>query len=167
MKRKKQTSNGRKPTRTRATKAIIQARVEEVLRIRLDGAEFWDLREYARDKEKEPGSAWELKRGERPLSDGQLWRYIAKANKLVAESSRASRGRLLRQHLAMRRNLYAKAVSQGDVRAALAAADSEAKLRGLFPTPEDALRKEIEGLRKQLAEAGGDDGGDGGPAGGN
>ena len=43
MPRKKKASKGRKPTRTRATTAIIQTRVEEVLRIRLDGAEFWDV----------------------------------------------------------------------------------------------------------------------------
>jgi hypothetical protein len=122
----------------KATKAQVQTRVEEVLRIRLDGAEFWDVREYAREKEQEKGSAWELPKGGKPLSDGQLWRYISRADDLIAASCRASRKKQLRRHLAQRRNLFAKAVSQGDIRAALAVLDSEAKLLALFPAAEEA-----------------------------
>ena len=118
----------------KATKAIVQQRVEEVLRIRLDGAEFWDVREYAREKQQQEGSAWHLQPSDKPLSDGQLWRYIGMADKLIAESCRASRKKLLRRHLAQRRNLYAKAVSAGDYRAALAAARDEAELLGLYQT---------------------------------
>ncbi len=119
--------------KAKATKVQVQARVEEVLRIRLDGAEFWDVREYAREKEQEPGSAWKLKRGEKPLSDGQLWRYVARADQLLADSCRASRKKLLRRHLAQRRNLYAKAVGAGDTRTALAVLADEAQLLGLYP----------------------------------
>jgi hypothetical protein len=107
-------------------------RQQEVLRIRLDGAEFWDVREYAREKGKEQGSAWELSPDSKPLSDGQLWRYIGRADRMITESCRATRKKLLRRHLAQRRNLYAKAVSQGDVRAALAVLTDEAKLIGLY-----------------------------------
>jgi hypothetical protein len=117
----------------KATKAIVLRRVEEVLRIRLDGAEFWDVREYAREKEAEEGSAWHLSEGAKPLSDGQLWRYIAAADKLIAESCRASRKKLLRRHLAQRRNLYAKSVLAGDYRSALAVLRDEAELEGLYP----------------------------------
>jgi hypothetical protein len=136
----------------KATRAQVQARVEEVLAIRLDGAEFWHVRESAREKEREEGSPWHLRDGQKPLSDGQLWRYIGMADRLIAESCRASRKKLLRRHLARRRNLYGKALSAGDYRAALAAAESEARLQGLFDTtahtarvepirtPEDALR---------------------------
>jgi hypothetical protein len=119
----------------KATRAQVQARVEEVLAIRLDGAEFWHVREYAREKEQEEGSPWQLDEGQKPLSDGQLWRYIARADQMIAESCRASRKKLLRRHLAQRRNLYAKAVSQGDIRAALAAVEAEARLQGLFDIP--------------------------------
>jgi hypothetical protein len=138
--------------KARPTRAQVDARVEEVLRIRLDGAELWDIRAYVREKEAEDGSPWQLADGQKPLSDSQLWRYMAKADRLIAESCRASRKKLLRRHLARRRNLYAKALSAGDYRAALAAAESEARLQGLFDTtahtarvepirtPEDALR---------------------------
>jgi hypothetical protein len=125
----------------KATKATLERRIEEVLRIRLDGAEFWDVREYAREKEQEAGSAWELKPGGKPLSDGQLWRYVARADRLIAESCRVSRKKLLRRHLAQRRNLFAKALLAGDYRAALSAARDEAELLGLYP----ARRAEVTG----------------------
>ena len=138
--------------KARPTKAQVEARVDEILRIRLDGAEIWDVREYVREKEQEDGSPWQLADGATPLTDSQLYRYLAKAEQLIAASSRASRNKLVRRHLAQRRSLYAKAVSAGDYRAALAALESEAKLQGLFDiparaaklepikTPEDALR---------------------------
>jgi hypothetical protein len=133
----------------KATKAQIQARVEEVLRIRLDGAEFWDVREYAREKEQEKGSAWELPEGGKPLSDGQLWRYIRRADKLMAESCRASRQKLIRRHQAQRRNLYAKAVSAGDTRTALAVLADLAKLQGLYPSADADALAEIARLRER------------------
>jgi len=123
----------------KATNAQIQQRVEEVLRIRLDGAEFWDIREYAREKEKEEGSAWELPENGKPLSDAQLWRYVARADKLVAESCRSSRKKLLRRHLAQRRNMYAKAIGAGDVRTALAVARDECELLNLYPPKKTEL----------------------------
>jgi hypothetical protein len=135
----------------KATKAQIEARLTELLRIRLDGAEFWDVREYVREKEQEEGPPWKLAGGQKPLSDGQLWRYLGRVDRLIAESCRASRKKLLRRHLAQRRNLFAKCVAAGDYRAALAAADSEAKLLGLHDdeTARElaALRREIEGLK--------------------
>jgi hypothetical protein len=133
----------------RPTKAQVEARVLEIVRIRLDGAEFWDIREYVREKEQEDGSPWKLGDGARPLSDSQLWRYIAKADVQISATCRASRKRLLRRHLAQRRNLYAKAVSQGDVRAALACIDSEAKMLGLY---ELDFAEQLEQLRQQLEE---------------
>jgi len=42
------------------TKAQVERRVAEVLAIRLDGAEFWHVREYVREKEREDGSPWRL-----------------------------------------------------------------------------------------------------------
>lgn len=124
---------------SKATAAIVARRVEEVLRIRLDGAEFWDVREYACEKEAEAGSAWELPSDGKPLSDGQLRRYVARVDRMIAENCRASRKKLLRRHLAQRRNLYAKAVPQGDIRAALACIADEAELLGLYAPTKTAL----------------------------
>jgi hypothetical protein len=119
------------------------------LRIRLDLAEFWDVREFVREKEKEEGSLWFLLPDEKPLSDSQIRRYLLAADKLIAESCRASRRTLTRRHLARRRNIAAKALSAGDYRAALAALDSEAKLQGLFPSADGPLLDELRRLRER------------------
>ncbi len=174
----------------KATKAQVEARVTELLRIRLDGAEFWDVREYAREKEQEEGSPWQLAEGQKPLSDGQLWRYLARVDRLIAESCRASRKKLLRRHLAQRRALYAKAVSQGDIRGALACVRDEAELQGIYPPAKvkaqhtgakggpiqhevsgdhdhhvDADPDQLAAILRALAEAGALDPGTAGPAG--
>ncbi len=107
----------------------VQARVEEILRIRLDGAELWDLREFVKEKTEAKDPVW----GEQVPSDVTLYRYCRLADRLIAESCRGSRKRLLRRHLAQRRNLFAKAVSQGDVKAALSVLQDEAKLEDLYP----------------------------------
>jgi hypothetical protein len=137
----------------RADKATVLRRTEEILRIRLDGAELWDVREYVKEQEAKEGSPWHVPEGGKGLSDVQLWRYIAKADALVAESCRSSRRKLLRRHLAQRRNLYAKAVLQGDVKAALAVLRDEAELLDLYPSAEAKLAAEVEALKKMLAEA--------------
>jgi hypothetical protein len=117
----------------KATKQQTERRVEELLRIRLDGAEFWDLREYVREKEKEEGSAWHLAPGATPLSDSQIRRLASRADALIAASRERSRRKAVRLHLARRRNLYAKAVLQGDIRTALAVLRDEAELLDLYP----------------------------------
>jgi hypothetical protein len=56
----------------KATKAEISQRVEEVLRIRLDGAQMHDILQYASEKK------WGV--GER-----QLWNYVAASDdRLIA-----------------------------------------------------------------------------------
>jgi hypothetical protein len=134
----------------KATAATIRARVEDVLRIRLDGAQAWDVREYVRAQERAGAEPWAIPDGGKPLSDSQLRRYGQRADELVRESCRAHRGKLLREHIAQRRHLYARAVQAGDLRTALAVLDSLAKLLALFPSEDDALRREAEALRKQL-----------------
>jgi frataxin-like iron-binding protein CyaY len=123
-----------KPRKARPTKAIVAQRIEEVLRIRLDGAEFWDVLQYIAEKQQESESIWAAPDGGKPFASRTIWWYIHKADQLLAETFRneAGRKKLRRRHLAQRRNLYAKAVSQGDIRAALAVLDSEAKIIGLF-----------------------------------
>jgi hypothetical protein len=161
MRRKKTTKPSKaKATRTKATAAIVARRVEEVLRIRLDGAEFWDVLQYIAEKQEAGEGVWAVPDGEKPIAERTVWWYIQRADKLLAETFRKEAGRkkLLRRHLAQRRNLYAKALNQGDVRAALAVLDSEAKLLDLYPKPEDALRRDIEELKNMLAKTDPDDG---------
>jgi len=140
-----------KAKKPRPTNATVQLRIEEILRIRLDGAEIWDVREYVREKEHEAGSVWKLSKGRKPLSDSQLWRYMAEADKLIAESCRASRKKLIRRHLAQRRNLFAKAVNAGDYRTALAVVRDEAEMQGLYGDLAGKVQ-ELEALLKEIRD---------------
>jgi hypothetical protein len=104
----------------KATKAQVAQRIDEVLRIRIDGAEFHDVQQYAAEK------GWGV--GER-----QLWVYMHRADDLLKERLEKDRDRLIARHVAQRRNLYARALNAGQYGVALATADSEAKLENLFP----------------------------------
>lgn len=104
----------------KSTAAVVAQRVEEVLRIRIDGASFADIREYAGE------NGW-------GVSDSMLRKYIEKANKLLKERAERSRSHNLRLHRARREALFARCVQAADFRTALAVLDSDAKLVGLFP----------------------------------
>jgi hypothetical protein len=106
--------------RTRATDAEIAVRVEDVLYARLNGAELYDLVGLAKEK------GWKV-------SKRTLQRYAEAADRKIEESLEKDRVKLLRRHLAQRRSLFARAVNDGDVRAALAIAQDEAELEGLYP----------------------------------
>lgn len=123
--------------RPRPTKEQVDARVNDLLRVMLDGARSWDIPEYVRQQEQEQGSPWQPTEGQEPLSYSQIRRYAKKAEALIVKDCKANRQKLLNRHLAQRRSLYAKAVSQGDCRAALVILDSEAKLLALFPETEE------------------------------
>jgi hypothetical protein len=121
--------------RARPTKEQVKQRTNEIVRILLDGAESWDIEEYVREQEADADSPWHIGA---PISYCQIRRYVQRAERQIAKaSSKENRGRLIHRHLARRRSLYAKAVAQGDIRAALAVLDSEAKLLGLFPQAQE------------------------------
>jgi hypothetical protein len=133
-----------------ANKALTEARCISLVRVLLDGAEpRWDLCEFVREQELERGSCWFVGEGESPLSYSQIRRYCAKAEERILKSSRTTPKRQLRLHLAKRRALYAKAIQQGDIRAALSCVDSEAKLLGMFDT---TIVGEIDELRRLILE---------------
>jgi hypothetical protein len=104
----------------KAEKAEISRRIEEVLRIIVDGAEHHDIVQYASEK------GWGV--GER-----QLRNYAARANELLARRMERDRDKLLARHISQRRNLYARAVNAADYRTALAVAKDEAALEALYP----------------------------------
>ena len=120
--------NKRRHQATDSPKVI--ERLNEIIRISLDGATSIDIHEYVREQEAAEGSIWQ---SEFPLSKSQINRYVKRAWEAIHETAEVSRKRLFRRHLAQRRALYAKAVGQGDTRAALACLDSECLLLGLFP----------------------------------
>ena len=114
----------------KSTKAVVAQRVNEVLKLRLGGAEFPDIREYAAA----PEQGW-------GVSDSQLWRYVKAADALCKEYFDAKADHLLARHLLQRRQLYAHAMGAGDFRTALAVLRDEAELEALYP----ARRHELTG----------------------
>src|SRR5436190_784134 len=108
------------PTPRQASKVEITQRIEEILLIRLSGAGFHDVRNYATEK------GWHVSRA-------QLYRYMRKADDRIADSLEKDRPRLVDLHVARRRTLYARCQESGDWRAALAVLADEAKLLGLYP----------------------------------
>ena len=114
--------------------ATVAKRVEEVLRIRIDGAAFHDVVLFASE------NGWEI-------SDRQVTTYIQRADKLLVERQDKSRKKIIARHLAQRQALYARAVNAADYRTALAVLDSEAKMRGLF-----ASESELKQLLKLATE---------------
>jgi hypothetical protein len=145
----------------RATDPIIRQRVEDVLRIRLDGAEGWDVRRYVAEQEAAGAAPWTVPEGGKPLSERQIRNYVAAADRLIDESCRQSRKKLLRRHQAQRRNLYARAVNKGDERTALAVLRDLAELQGLYG---DELTRQMEDLRRRVENLQGANDGDGNDA---
>jgi hypothetical protein len=106
----------------RSTKAEFLKRVEEVFKLRLGGAEYADIVQFA----SAPEQNWDV-------SERQIRNYIAAADALVKERFDAKADHLLARHCLQRRQLYAHAVGAGDFATAQRILDSEAKLEGLFP----------------------------------
>jgi hypothetical protein len=104
----------------KATKAEIAQRVEEVLSIRLAGAGFPEILQYATEKQ------WDVR-------ERQLWEYIHRSDELLAQAMEKDRGKRLALHLAQRRLLLNKALEVGDIRAALAVLRDSAQLEDLYP----------------------------------
>jgi hypothetical protein len=106
----------------KSNQAEVAQRVEEVFKLRLGGAEFADIRQFA----SAPEQQWDV-------SDRQLWRYIQAADRLVQKRFDAKAEHLLARHLLQRRQLYAHAMGAGDFGTALRVLQDEAKLEGLYP----------------------------------
>jgi hypothetical protein len=136
----------------KATKATVRARVDDILRVILDGAQPWDVRQYVSERQAAGEPPWTLPDGAKPLSERQIRRYCDLADRRMARASRTQRRKLLREHIARRLSLYARAVNKGDERTALAVLQDLAKLQALYPSEDEMLRREAEALRKQLAE---------------
>lgn len=126
----------------KSTLAVVALRVERVLRLRLEGMHFHEIRDYA-DKPDKPDTPWNV-------SDSQLKRYIQKADDLLSERQERGRRRLLGLHKARRESLYAMSLKVGDFRTALAVLQDSAKLSGLYPDNK-GLDKQIADLLKRLS----------------
>jgi len=122
----------------KATNTTVAQRIEEILRIRLDGAQFHDIVQYCAEK------GWGLK-------ERQLRNYIRRADELLVERREKSRKRCLAMHLARREALYARAVNAADHRTALAVLTDLARLQSLYISPQEI--RELQKQLKQLEQA--------------
>ncbi len=136
----------------RADKALVARRVNDLLRIRLDGAERWDVCDYVRQKEAEEGSAWHVGKDGTPLSDSQIWRYLQRADQEIERSFERSRKRLIRRHVAQLRHLYARAATNGELSVARAILRDLAEIQRLMPNPADQLQRAVDDLTRRLHE---------------
>jgi hypothetical protein len=112
----------------KANKAVMVKRVEAVFGLRLGGAGVAEIREYARaptDCQGQKLPPWDV-------SDSQLWRYIAAADKLCKERYDAKADHLLARHLIRRERLYAHCMETGDWKTALAVLKDSAALEGHY-----------------------------------
>jgi hypothetical protein len=104
----------------KSTKSEILKRVEEILQIRLSGAEFVDIRQHASE------NGWKL-------SDRQLRRYIARTDDILAQTLERDRDKIFNRHIGQRRALFARAMSVSDYPTCLRILKDEAELLGLYP----------------------------------
>jgi hypothetical protein len=104
----------------RGDKVTLAQRVNEVLQLRLLGAEFHDLQQHAQEQN------WNV-------SERQLWRYVAAADKQLEQTLEKDRQKLLNRALAQRAALYARAMSVSDYRTALAVLKDRDELLNLYP----------------------------------
>jgi hypothetical protein len=121
----------------RSTKAEVARRIQEILKLRLGGAEFLDLREFA----DAPAQGWNV-------SNTQIRRYIAAADALCEKLFDAKAGHLLARHLLQRRQPYAHALGAGDFGTALRVLQDEAKLESIYDLD---LLKRVESLETLLS----------------
>ena len=144
----------------KANKATIQARVDDVLRIQLDGAEFPDVRQYVAEQEAKGVAPWTIPEGGKPVSERQLWRYVALSDRLLRDSALTNRKKRLRLHFARRKSLYARAIATGQLNVALAVLKDLAELEGFYggelARQVEELRREIEALKRQSHDDNGD-----------
>lgn len=109
------------------------ARLAEVLRIRLDGAQLHDVIDYAAEK------AW-------GLTEAEVRALIRRADDTLVARRETSKKRIRARHVAQREALYARALNGGDVRTALAVLADLAKLQGL--TDEARQRRDLLNLAR-------------------
>jgi hypothetical protein len=140
--RRKRRSDPGTPPVPHATATTVQARIEDFIRIILDGAQTWDLREFVRQQEEIPGSNWYLgdpdtgtEHGVKfaPLSRATIDKYRVWAQEQIIAAQEKRRPTLIATGLAKRHNMYAKAIAAGDVRTALAVQKDHDELCGLYP----------------------------------
>lgn len=109
------------------------------------------MRQFVADSEGDANAPWFRGEGVATLSDRQLRRYVAAADRLLVADLKHSVDEQRKRHVAKRRIIYARAMAAGNYAVALAALKDEAELLGLYPNPADAVLREIQQMREEMA----------------
>jgi hypothetical protein len=104
----------------KSNKTTVRQRVEEILSMRLLGAEFVDIRQHA------SAQGWNV-------GDRQLFRYIAKGDEILEQMLEKDRDKQLNRHIAQRRALLARAAAVSDYGTCARLLKDEGELLGLYP----------------------------------
>jgi len=105
---------------------LDRARVEEVLRLRLDGAQLHDVLTFANVRQPDATEPpWNL-------TDAQAVAYVRAADELIAARRDRDANRVAALHLAQRNTLLARAINGADYRTALACLQDMGRLEGLY-----------------------------------
>lgn len=129
--------------------AETAARVEKILALRLDGAQFHDLHTYANDPSAEAAEG----RGGPPwnLDAPALWELIHRADDILVARVETKRGRAVALQLARRDTLYLRSINAGDYAVALSILRDQATILGMYPKV-DELRTLVKAQDKLIAE---------------
>jgi hypothetical protein len=128
------------PVKMKSDNATIARRVDEIFRLRIDGAKRQTILRYTSE------NGW-------GVSERQIETYIRRADEMLTKRREKNRELTFALHLARRERLYAEAVKAKDYRIALAILDSDAKLCNLFPDKDyKALRKIAREQQLKIAE---------------
>lgn len=125
-----------KPTHNHADKSTFEARIQEIVQIKLDGAQRWDILQYVAEKTatgadgKPPQEPWKTRRA---IAERTVDNYIAEANRRIVAALRAMEPDHFAQGLMKRHALYARAVNSGDINAALSILKDLSALKDEYP----------------------------------
>lgn len=133
---------------SKASRATVLLRVEDMTRLLLSGYETWDIRPYIAQHAGSPESPWRTRDG-LPLCRRSVSRYQMIARAKIMQDAAEGRADALRRHVKERRMLYRDCVANGDQRTALAILDSLARLQGL--TPEGELAEQLRQANEHAA----------------
>lgn len=123
---------GKSPVvKPRSSAAEVSARVSAVLELLASGVRRTEI---VRIGSREWG-----------VTSRQIDDYIAAATKLIQAEAARTREEALAEHVARRRQIYKRAMNNGDLHAALKAVQDEARLLGLYPSEKHDVHATLSG----------------------
>lgn len=115
----------------KATKQLVHLRVIAIMRLRLKGASFEAICEYAQQNDPDTNRPWHLSRI-------QLRNYCDKAERMMKSYRSDSRDKLINHHLAVRWDMFAECRANGQIETALGIVKDIARIESVYPSEGNA-----------------------------